>query len=160
MQEKSKLKWHLEGGRNTSYFHKVTKIRNTTKHITSIKDGGNTIIDPILIANHALNFYKSLFCTNIVLQDSLLMEEVIPNLVSDNTNQMLTMLPTSQEIHRAVFALNKDSPLARWVWSCLLSNFVGYHKDKCGESSVAVFYFWIDHAKLQLKNYCFNSKDT
>ena len=103
------MKWHLEGDRNTTYFHRVSKIKNTTNHITSIKDGGDIIIDPIHIVDHALDFYNSLFCTNIVLQDSLLVEEVIPNLVSNNTNQILTMLLTSQEIHRAIFTLNKDS---------------------------------------------------
>jgi len=56
-----------------------------------------------------LLIFIKLFCTNIVLQDNLLVEEVIPNLVTDNTNQMLTMLPSPDEIHRAVFALNKDS---------------------------------------------------
>ena len=105
------MKWHLEGDRNTAYFHTVTKIRHTTNLITSIKDGENIITDQNLIANHAVNFYKYLFCTNIVLQDQLLVEEVIPSLVTDNTNQMLTMVPSSDEIHSAVFSLNKDSAL-------------------------------------------------
>jgi len=107
-QEKSKVKWYLEGDRNTAFFHRITKIKNTTKLITSIKDGDNTLSDQNLIANHAVNYFKSLFCTNIVLQDSLLVDEVIPNIVTDNTNQMLTMLPTSDEIHKAVFSLNKE----------------------------------------------------
>ena len=66
-QEKSKVKWHLEGDRNT-------KIKNTTKLITSIKDGNNTLTDQNLIANHVVDYFKSLFCTNIVLEDSLLVE--------------------------------------------------------------------------------------
>lgn len=107
--ERSKVKWHLEGDRNTAYFHRVTKIRHTTNLITSIKDGENIITDQNLIANHAVNFYKSLFCTNIVLHDQLLVEEVIPQLVIDNTNQMLTMVPSLDEIHSAAFSLNKDS---------------------------------------------------
>jgi hypothetical protein len=107
-QQKSKVKWHLEGDGNTAYFHRIAKIKNTTKLITSIKDGNETLTDHNLIANHAVAYFKSLFCTNIVLQDSLLVEEVIPNIITDNTNQMLTMLPTIEEIHRAVFSLNKD----------------------------------------------------
>jgi hypothetical protein len=43
------------------------------------------------------------------LQDQLPIEEVIPSLVTDNTNQMLIMVPSSDEIHSAVFSLNKDS---------------------------------------------------
>jgi hypothetical protein len=56
-----------------------------------------------------VNYYKNLFCINPVLQDSLLAEEVIPNLVSDEVNSILTMLPSKDEIKAAVFALNKDS---------------------------------------------------
>lgn len=108
-QEKSKVKWHLKGDRNAAYFHRVTKIKNTAKIITSIKDGDITLTDQSLIANHAVNYFKSLFCTNIVLQDHLLVEEVIPHIVTDNTNHILTMLLISKEIHRVVFSLNKDS---------------------------------------------------
>jgi len=103
------VKWNLEGDRKTAYFHRVTKIKNTTKLITSIKDGENTITNPIIISNHVVNFYKSLCCTNIVLQDQLLVEEVISSLATNNTNQMLTMIQSSNEICRAVFSLNKDS---------------------------------------------------
>jgi hypothetical protein len=56
-----------------------------------------------------VNYYNNLFCTNIVLQDSLLAEEVIPNLVNDDINSLLTVLPSNTEIKDAVFALNKDS---------------------------------------------------
>ncbi|MCI28042.1 RNA-directed DNA polymerase (Reverse transcriptase), partial [Trifolium medium] len=41
--------------------------------------------------------------------DSLLAEEVIPNLVTDEVNALLTMVPSHDEIKTAVFALNKDS---------------------------------------------------
>jgi hypothetical protein len=43
------------------------------------------------------------------LQESLLAEEVIPSLVTDEINVVLTMLPSHDEINAAVFALNKDS---------------------------------------------------
>ena len=61
------------------------------------------------IAEHVVKYYKSLFCTNFVLQDQLLAEEVIPNMISDETNVMLTLLLSVQEIKAAVFAFNKDS---------------------------------------------------
>jgi hypothetical protein len=50
-----------------------------------------------------------LFSTNFVLQDSRLVDEVIPHLVTDDVNEILTMLPSAEEIKAAVFALNKDS---------------------------------------------------
>ncbi|MCI28978.1 RNA-directed DNA polymerase (Reverse transcriptase), partial [Trifolium medium] len=41
--------------------------------------------------------------------DSLLAEEVIPKLVTDEVNVVLTLLPSHDEVRAAVFALNKDS---------------------------------------------------
>jgi hypothetical protein len=108
-QEKAKVKWHLDGDRNTKYFHRLAKIKSSTKTITSLQDGDTVITEQNHIADHIVNYYKNLFCTNPVLQDSLLAEEVIPNLVSDEVNSILTMLPSKDEIKAAVFALNKDS---------------------------------------------------
>ncbi|MCH89944.1 RNA-directed DNA polymerase (Reverse transcriptase), partial [Trifolium medium] len=41
--------------------------------------------------------------------DPLLAEEVIPKLITDDINALITLLPSHQEIKAAVFALNKDS---------------------------------------------------
>jgi uncharacterized protein YfkK (UPF0435 family) len=60
-KEKAKVRWHLEGDRNTSYFHKITKLRNSTKLITTLRDGDTLIYDPPLIANQVVNFYQNLF---------------------------------------------------------------------------------------------------
>ncbi|WJX46199.1 hypothetical protein P8452_33021 [Trifolium repens] len=67
---------------NTKYFHRLAKIKTSSKIITSIQDGEH---------------------------DSLLAEEVIPNMVTDEVNAILIMLPSHDEIKAAVFALNKDS---------------------------------------------------
>jgi hypothetical protein len=108
-QEKSRLNWHLEGDRNTKYFHKLAKIKTTTKQIHSLQDGETVITDQTLISNHIVSFYKNLFCSNTVLQESFLAEEVIPCLVTDDLNALLTVLPSHSEIKSAVFALNRDS---------------------------------------------------
>jgi hypothetical protein len=85
-QEKAKLNWHLSGDRNTKFFHIIAKIKTTTKTISSLQDGDNVITDQNHIADHIVSYYKSLFCTNLVLQESLLADEVIPNLISDDVN--------------------------------------------------------------------------
>jgi hypothetical protein len=56
-----------------------------------------------------VSFYKNLFCTNLVLQEPILAEEVIPKLITDDINVLLTLLPSIHEIKAAVYALNKDS---------------------------------------------------
>ncbi|GAU32780.1 hypothetical protein TSUD_152280 [Trifolium subterraneum] len=107
-KEKSKIKWQLEGDRNTAYFHRMAKIKNTTKIISSLKHGNTTLTDPSQISDHVVDYYKTLFCTNPILQEQLLVEQVIPNLVGDNINALLTVLPSAEEIKHVVFDLNKD----------------------------------------------------
>ncbi|KAK2368688.1 hypothetical protein QL285_081866 [Trifolium repens] len=108
-KEKANLKWHLEGDRNTKYFHKIAKIKTSSKTITSLQDGDLVLIEPEHISNHVVSFYKNLFCTNLVLQEPLLAEEAIPKLITDDINALLTLLPSIQEIKVVVYALNKDS---------------------------------------------------
>lgn len=43
------------------------------------------------------------------MQDSNLIRDVVPSLVNDITNEMLTMIPTADEIHRSVLNLNSNS---------------------------------------------------
>jgi hypothetical protein len=108
-QERARLNWHLEGDRNTKFFHRIAKIKSSTKSITSLHDGEHVLTDNTQIAEHVISYYNHLFCTNTVLQESLLAEEVIPNLVTPDINSVMTMLPSSDEIKAAVFGLNKDS---------------------------------------------------
>jgi hypothetical protein len=85
------------GGRqNTAYFHKIAKLKNSTKLISSLGDGDNLLTDPTLIANHVVNFYNNLFATNHLLQDFSLVDEVIPELINDNVNALFTMKRLSQ----------------------------------------------------------------
>jgi ribonuclease HI len=108
-QEKAKVRWHTDGDRNTSYFHRIAKIKNTTKLMSALKIGDVLTTDPHLIAEHVVHFYQNLFCTNsIVLQDELVVDEVIPSIIDDRVNDLLTLLPSSLEIKNAVFDLNKD----------------------------------------------------
>jgi hypothetical protein len=59
-KEKTNLKWHLEGDRNTKYFHRISKIKTATKTITSLQDGDIVHIDPEHISNHVMSYYKNL----------------------------------------------------------------------------------------------------
>lgn len=107
-KEKARVQWHLEGDRNTAYFHRVTKIKNTTKLISSIRIGENHITESSQISDHIVNYFKNLFSANLLLQDQSLIDEVIPSLIDEPVNNMLTMMPSFLEIRNAVFDLNKD----------------------------------------------------
>jgi hypothetical protein len=65
-QEKAKLNCHLNGDRNTKYFHRLAKIKTTTKAISSLQDGDNVLTDQDQIAEHIVKYYKNMFCTNLI----------------------------------------------------------------------------------------------
>ena len=77
----------------------VTKIKSTTKIISSPRDG------------HVINHFSNLFSTSHFLQNDGLMEEFIRNLIFYTTNKMLTMLHSREEIYKALFAMNKHNSL-------------------------------------------------
>ena len=73
--------------------------------------GDNMVSDPEQISSHIIEYFKNIFSTNTVVHDlqvNDLIEDSIPNLVSNELNAMLTRLPSLVEIHEAVLAMNKD----------------------------------------------------
>ena len=64
---KAELKWHIEGDRNSKFFHRLTKIKNKTKVISSIRKENEIIVDPSLINEHIVNYYQNLFSSHVVL---------------------------------------------------------------------------------------------
>jgi hypothetical protein len=107
--EKSKVKWHCEGDRNTTYFHKMAKIRKATNQITSIRNGDITLNDPDEVKAHIVNHFISLFNAPDPDTDNGLVNEVISSLITNRFNNMLIRLPSTDEIKNVVFSLNKES---------------------------------------------------
>ncbi|XP_058754283.1 uncharacterized protein LOC131627441 [Vicia villosa] len=109
-KEKAKIKWHVEGDRNTAYFHRLSKIRNAVKPISILRAGEEIFSESSQISSHVVEYYKSLFSNHVsLLQDFALVENSIPCMVNDEMNNMLTLLPSLEEIKAAVFSLNHDS---------------------------------------------------
>ena len=61
------------------------------------------------ISEHIVNHFSTLFNNTSNTRDNGLVEEVIPHLITDRINSMLTLLPSNEEIFQEVFSLNKDS---------------------------------------------------
>jgi hypothetical protein len=76
---------------------------------TSLTNGDELLTDPTRISEHIVNHYTYLFNNNNNTIDNGMMEEVIPSLITDRINNILTILPTMEEITQAVFSLNKES---------------------------------------------------
>jgi hypothetical protein len=108
-KEKSRLQWFKEGDRNTAFFHRTCKIRQATNAISMLKKDNLILTDPQDIASHIVDYYKNLFSTNSQVLPNNLIGNVIPSLVSDNENNILTAIPDSEEIKQAVFTLSGDS---------------------------------------------------
>ncbi|CAI8613214.1 unnamed protein product [Vicia faba] len=63
-KEKYKIQWHLEGDKNTAYFHRITKIKNAYKPITLLREGEECYTETSQIANHIVNFFQNIFSPN------------------------------------------------------------------------------------------------
>ncbi|XP_019435871.1 PREDICTED: uncharacterized protein LOC109342316 [Lupinus angustifolius] len=107
-REKARVNWHTSGDRNTTYFHKLAKIRQVTNSLTLLTDGENNIWDPVKIANHAVSYLKTLYASKNQSQPNELIQLVIPNMVTDSDNCMLTKIPSHNEIKAAVFAMKGE----------------------------------------------------
>ncbi|XP_058746815.1 uncharacterized protein LOC131619766 [Vicia villosa] len=108
-REKAHIKWHVEGDRNTKFFHTYAKIRRKQNLISSLKINDVVTIDNHVIESHLIEHFTNIFNQGIVMQDTGLIERVIPSLVNESTNAMLTAIPSAEEITHAVKNLKSDS---------------------------------------------------
>ncbi|XP_019435946.1 PREDICTED: uncharacterized protein LOC109342412 [Lupinus angustifolius] len=123
-KEKAKINWHSMGDRNTSFFHRITKIRQGTKSLSMLKNGDSILTSKDDIENHVLDYYTNLFASHNSTVPNSLIQEVIPRLVTDSDNSMLTSMPSLAEIKSAVFALNEEgAPGPDGFSGCFYQNF-------------------------------------
>ncbi|CAN6545200.1 unnamed protein product [Malus baccata var. baccata] len=94
-KDRARVKWLTKGDRNSSFFHAYARIKSSNSHISCILDGNNLLTDPLAIENHIVNFYQTLFGSSFN--------------PSDSENDLLSALPTDEEIKEAVFSLNASS---------------------------------------------------
>jgi len=107
-REKARDQKFIHGDRNTTYFHRLAKIRSSKNSINFLYDGELVIIEPSDIEVHVINYFQSIFtvANNCIPND--LIPETIPSLVSIDENNMLLRIPQREEVKDAVFALNGD----------------------------------------------------
>ncbi|XP_058742694.1 uncharacterized protein LOC131615239 [Vicia villosa] len=108
-KEKANLNWHIDGDRNTKFFHTYAKIKRKNNLISSLIVDDSVTTDHNIIENHLVNHFSNLFNQNAQLQDNGLIHRVIPSLVNENTNTLLTITPSADEIYNAVKSLKTDS---------------------------------------------------
>ncbi|XP_019430036.1 PREDICTED: uncharacterized protein LOC109337512 [Lupinus angustifolius] len=107
-KEKSRLNWKIRGDRNTAFFHNIAKIRYATKSMCILRHGEETLLHRQEIDNHVLSYFINLYASENVTQPSNLIDYVIPKLVTQEENTMLSRIPLEDEIRDAVFAKNGE----------------------------------------------------
>lgn len=108
-KESAKVKWHLEGDRNTKYFHKIYKIKSATNNIYALIIDENLVSDQETLSSYVVDHFKNLFSFPVGINIDLdLIKDIILNLISHEDNQLLTNIHTDIEIKEAIFNLNKD----------------------------------------------------
>lgn len=76
------------------------------------------------IKNHVLDYYERLFASENVCVDNGLVEKVILDIVSKKDNDMLSKLPTHEEVKAAIFSMNGNgSPGPDGFSGCFFQKF-------------------------------------
>jgi hypothetical protein len=123
-RDKSRSKWFIEGDRNTSYFHKLTKIRHASSRLVRLKVGDNHITDTNNMEQNVLDFYQDLFGSDNHCVPTDIVERTIPNLITAADNDLLTRVPSIDEVKQAVFNMDgSSSPGPDGFGGCFFQNF-------------------------------------
>ncbi|KAL6225674.1 hypothetical protein ACLB2K_004523 [Fragaria x ananassa] len=108
-REKSRQRWLAEGDRNTSYFHAMCRVRKAQSSITLLREGSQLFEDCASIQNHILDYYTNIFAKDRGCHDTGLVSRVIPSLVTEEENNRLIEVPSSDEIWSAIKSMDPES---------------------------------------------------
>ena len=107
-REKTRNQSFIYGDRNTTYFHRMARIKFSEKAITFIQDGDARITEPRLMEDHVVSYFQNIFGGNNNCVNNGLVATVIPSMVTEEENAMLAAMPLFDEIKDAVFSMNVD----------------------------------------------------
>jgi hypothetical protein len=107
-REKARVNNFSFGDRNTAYFHRLAKIRSTSKPIALLHHEHGVITDATELELHIVNYFKGIFCGSNNCSANSLIQDCIPDLVSTEDNNFLTSTPSDAEIKLAIFSMNGD----------------------------------------------------
>jgi hypothetical protein len=107
-REKARVNNFSFGDRNTAYFHRLAKIRSTSKPIALLHHEHGVITDATELELHIVNYFKGIFCGSNNCSANSLIQDCIPDLVSTEDNNFLTSSPSCAEIKSSIFSMNGD----------------------------------------------------
>lgn len=106
LRDKSRVRWLKDGDRNTSFLHNMVKLRSLNKSISSLTVNQTVLSDQASIAAHVVQHVEHSFTRDHNIIDTGLVERVIPSLVTEEDNCTLLAIPTREEIHATVKAMD------------------------------------------------------
>ena len=108
-RDRARVKWFKEGDKCTSFFHAYARQKFTRSQINCLYDGDVLLSDRQGIAEHVVSFYQNLYGPGPSPADIPDICNVIPSLVSNDENVLLTAIPSPDEIRSTVFAMDPSS---------------------------------------------------
>lgn len=105
-REKANLEWFVHGDRNTSFFHRVAKVRYSSKKLSLLRHGDLILDNQSDIEAHVLVYYTSLYSSHNACFNNGLIDRVVSNLVTMEDNVFLTNLPSMEKVRSTVFSMN------------------------------------------------------
>ncbi|XP_026377773.1 uncharacterized protein LOC113272082 [Papaver somniferum] len=108
-QQKSRDHFIKDMDTNIKYFHIKANRKKARNNIDSIRDHNNNWLHSIEeISLHLTDYFKSISTTtNPVLEERLFL--VIPTLITDEHNALLTRIPSTQDIHSTLKSMENWS---------------------------------------------------
>ncbi|KAI9168887.1 hypothetical protein LWI28_003367 [Acer negundo] len=111
--DRSRVRWLRDRDRNTFFFHASIKRRQYRNTISALSINEVLLEDRPTIRDHIISYYSGLFSSDVsrVGRDLSIVDDVIPSLVTAAENAFLTSVPSADDIHDAVFAMDAASAL-------------------------------------------------
>ncbi|XP_077242381.1 uncharacterized protein LOC143882877 [Tasmannia lanceolata] len=100
-RQKSRVKWLVEGDKNTAYFHAMASARRRSNKIESISANGAIIISKEEVSSAIVDFYSTLYASEGVLR--LILEEVEFKSLNLEVSSNLEQPFAEKEVERASF---------------------------------------------------------
>ncbi|KAI9192875.1 hypothetical protein LWI28_028829 [Acer negundo] len=110
-RDQSRVRWLRDRDRNTSFFHASIKRRQYRNTISALSINRVLLEYRPTIRDHIISYYSGLFSSDVsrVGRDLSIVDDVIPSLVIAAENAFLTSVPSADDIHDAVFAMDAAS---------------------------------------------------
>ncbi|KAK9292265.1 hypothetical protein L1049_020229 [Liquidambar formosana] len=87
----------------------MANLKAARGRISFLKFESQNLQDSSNIQTHVVDYYKSLYTANNSVPNNGLVADIIPSLVTDNENDMLSSVPLVEDIRAAVFSMNPHS---------------------------------------------------